>query len=272
MRAILIDPENQTLTEIQIGEDSSELYKAIGCRDFTTGAFLNGSLAAGFDSILVSDDCMDDDDDPRFWFQVDADRKPPSSHPIPGRGVALGAGTEGESCDVRISVDELRARITFTQRKFRGFETFTGAQAHARGADLVVEMKVPIIDGTMEECTTILPSNRPDSWNCKMLSGTPLITDQQFEQLLANGLGKSETTVPVVKIFLPHIRWFLIGLDVDLDTVFAVIKRGTKQPEADMVSLSDVVASRLGSMTPERDLYIHLDKPWPFYLQPAAAE
>jgi hypothetical protein len=59
MRAILIDPENQSLTEIQLGEDSSELYKAIGCRDFTTGAFLNGSLEDGFDSILVSNDCME---------------------------------------------------------------------------------------------------------------------------------------------------------------------------------------------------------------------
>jgi hypothetical protein len=92
---------------------------------------------------------LEDGGNPRFWFQVDADRDPPSSYPIGGRGLVTGTGPgRRHSCDVRISVDELRARITFTQRKFRGFETFTGAQAHARGADLVVEMKAPIIDGT----------------------------------------------------------------------------------------------------------------------------
>jgi hypothetical protein len=31
----------------------------------------------------------------------------------------------------------------------------------------------------------MLPSKRPETWNAKMvLSGKPLITDQQFEQLL----------------------------------------------------------------------------------------
>jgi hypothetical protein len=55
--------------------------------------------------------------------------------------VALGVDKQGESCDLRIGLEELKSRITFTQRKFRGFETNTGAEARARGADLVVEMK-----------------------------------------------------------------------------------------------------------------------------------
>jgi len=44
----------------------------------------------------------------------------------------------------------LTQRITFTQRKFRGFKTFTGEKAQARGAHFVVEMDAPIIDGTDE--------------------------------------------------------------------------------------------------------------------------
>jgi hypothetical protein len=35
--------------------------------------------AEGFDSIHVSDDFLEDRADPRLWFQVDADRTPPSS-------------------------------------------------------------------------------------------------------------------------------------------------------------------------------------------------
>jgi hypothetical protein len=149
MRAILIDPEKQSLTEIQLKSgDFREINKAIGCRSFTTGAFLNGSLEEGFDSVDVSDDDMEDRGDPRFWFQVDADRDPPSSYPIAGRGLAVGTDKEGATCDVRIGIDELRSRIAFTQRKFRGFKTYTGAEAHGRGADVVVELKAPVIDGT----------------------------------------------------------------------------------------------------------------------------
>jgi hypothetical protein len=149
MRAILIDPEKQSVTEIQLETgDFREINKAIGCRSFTSGAFLSGSIEEGFDSVDVSDDDMEDRDDPRFWFQVDADRNPPSSYPIAGRGLAVGTDKEGDTCDVRISINELRARIAFTQRKFRGFKTYTGAEAHARGADIVVEPEAPIIDGS----------------------------------------------------------------------------------------------------------------------------
>jgi Protein of unknown function (DUF2958) len=122
-----------------------------------------------------------------------------------------------------------------------------------------------------------LPENRPESWNFKMLSGEPLIIDQQFEQLLANGLkqgAQAVALVPVVKIFLPHIRWFLISLDADLDSAFAVVDRGPKGTEAAVVRLTDIVRSRLvfgagadDGIRPERDKYIKLNKPWAHYLR-----
>jgi hypothetical protein len=60
-------------------------------------------------------------DCPRFWFQLDADRNPPSSFPVAGRGLVHGVNREGDLCDARISIEELRSRITFTQREFKGF-------------------------------------------------------------------------------------------------------------------------------------------------------
>jgi hypothetical protein len=152
MRAILIDPEKRTITEIQLkGKGFRETNAVLRCHSHTTGAFLSGSLEEGFDAVYVSDDPLEERDDPRFWFQVDADRNPPSSYPLAGLGLALGTDPRGASCDVGISVEELRRRITFTQRKFRGFETFTGAAARARGADLVVEPRAPLVDGTEED-------------------------------------------------------------------------------------------------------------------------
>jgi hypothetical protein len=121
------------------------------------------------------------------------------------------------------------------------------------------------------------PTNRPESWNAKMvLSGEPLITDEQFEKLLANAptsLEEMEThdPIPVVKIFLPHIRWILAWIyPHDHDRAFAVVQFGKERPEAGDVLLSEIVRCRLGSggdgMRPERDKYIELDQPISHYL------
>jgi hypothetical protein len=82
-------------------------------------------------------------------------------------------------------------------------------------------------------------ANRPESWNAKMaLSGEPLITDEQFEKLLANApasLDEMEThdPVPVVKIFLPHIRWILAWIyPHDRDRAFAVVQLGRERPRS----------------------------------------
>ena len=159
MRAILIDPEKRTFTEIQLEDDDYRKIQAtLRCRSFTTGAHLSGSIEQGFDAIYVSDDELPDEPTadnpgPRFWFQVDADRNPPSSYPIGSLGLAMGVDKEGAGCDVRISVAELTSRITFTQRKFRGFES---SQGRGKVGDHEIEMvridlKAPIIDGREED-------------------------------------------------------------------------------------------------------------------------
>jgi hypothetical protein len=149
-RAILIDPQKRTLTEIRIGRDIEEIYTALQCHTFTSGAHLSGSLEKGFDAIYVSDDELEDRDDPRFWFQVDADREPPSSHPIAGFGLAHGVDTEGYTCDLRISAADLAKRITYTQRKFKGFVSETLTSREGEPVGLKVEAVAPIIDGTEE--------------------------------------------------------------------------------------------------------------------------
>jgi hypothetical protein len=84
MRAILIDPDEKTVTEIQRADSYHEINRVLQCKSHTTGAHLSGTLEEGFDAILVSDDEFDEEkDDPRFWFQLDADHNPPSSFPMP---------------------------------------------------------------------------------------------------------------------------------------------------------------------------------------------
>lgn len=136
MRAILIDPENKTISEIDVDVGMETIHQVIGCKRFACGSRpLRGSFAEGFDALYVSDDDLEDRDDTRFWFQVDAERKPPLSHPLTGRGLVCGVDENGESCGAKIGLTDLAARITFTRRKFLGFVVSGG----------VVEALVPIV-------------------------------------------------------------------------------------------------------------------------------
>ncbi len=154
-RAILIDPEKRSCSEIELAGGLDELYALLQCQHVTTGSRpFNGSMSEGFDTLLVSDDYLEDRDDPRFWFQVDAERNPPSSFPIAGYGLVCGVDEQGGRRDARISIEELGRRITFTQRKFRGFET-KPIGLHdiggVIGAGMQVNVIAPIIDGSEED-------------------------------------------------------------------------------------------------------------------------
>jgi Protein of unknown function (DUF2958) len=83
---------------------------------------------------------------------------------------------------------------------------------------------------------------------------------------------KTHDPVPVVKIFLPHIRWILAWIyPHDRDRAFAVVQLGRERPEVGDVLLSEIVRCRLGSgkdgLRPERDKYITLDQPISHYLK-----
>ena len=85
---------------------------------------------------------------------MDADRNPPSSFPIcGGRGLVQGADKFGETCDVTISIAEVRSRITFTQRRFQGFETTHGFTEvlGERMPMMSVSPVAPIVDGAAEK-------------------------------------------------------------------------------------------------------------------------
>ena len=69
MRAILIDPEKKSVTEIQMKNDYKEIQRILQCKSFTTAAHLSGSISKGFDAVYCSDDYLDERDNLRFWFQ-----------------------------------------------------------------------------------------------------------------------------------------------------------------------------------------------------------
>jgi hypothetical protein len=158
MRAFLIDSERRAITEINLTPDFESICSLLDCKSFTNCSRpFNGSLAEGFDGLYASDDFIEDREESRFWFTVDADRDPPSSFPICGRGLVRGVDKDGDICDARISAAELASRITFTQRKFKGYDVTSFASLDGDGGVLGrpaccvhVGAIAPIVDGTNE--------------------------------------------------------------------------------------------------------------------------
>jgi len=90
-----------------------------------------------------------------------------------------------------------------------------------------------------------------------------LITDEQRQQLLANGNaaagGKRDDPYPIVKLFTPdaHATWLLTELDpADGDTAYGLCDVGLGAPELAHVKLSDLEAVRGPNKLPvQRDLH-----------------
>jgi hypothetical protein len=90
-----------------------------------------------------------------------------------------------------------------------------------------------------------------------------LITDEQREQLLANGRARAQSQQldpqPVVKLFTPdaHATWLLTELDpTDDDTAFGLCDLGLGMPKLDHFRLSELASIRGPLNQPiERDLY-----------------
>ena len=147
MRAILIDPERRSITEIQIDGSIESICAALGWESFEGHPWLNGSLETGGDTIYGDAYGLFTEPPPRYFFQVDVDPPGPAAtiSACPGKGLVVGVDREGGGCDARISVAELTARIAFTRRVFRGVKT------SSRPGVFIVELDAPIVDGTTED-------------------------------------------------------------------------------------------------------------------------
>jgi hypothetical protein len=141
MRALLIDSEHKTITEVGTDGTLADMGRLLGSKLFegVEGVvFVKGSLSKGGD-MLYCDEAGLFVENLRHFHQIDG------GHPIPGKGLVLGVDKDGESCSASISIDELAPRISFSQRRFRGTRSRSGP------GFVEVEADLPIIDGTTEE-------------------------------------------------------------------------------------------------------------------------
>ena len=106
MKAILIDPCNETITEVKYDGNYKTIQKMIGCFIFDIARFNDDTG----DGIYIDDEGMFSKD--RHFFVVYPATGAPTI--LAGKGLALGCDlATGESKSLACSFDELANRIAF---------------------------------------------------------------------------------------------------------------------------------------------------------------
>lgn len=103
MRAILIDPFERTVTEVEFNGDWRSIKEHIGngCDLFWTGPRLPNE-----DTVYVDDEGLFKSDQEFFQFSD-------YPEPLAGRGLVLGTDERGDSVEVKSTLEEIRELVTF---------------------------------------------------------------------------------------------------------------------------------------------------------------
>lgn len=101
MKAILIDPFEQSVKEVEYSGDFRDIYKLIDAECFDCARIRRG------DGIFVDDEGLLKS--PTHFFEH-------SDYPSPlaGKGLIVGCDEQGESVDCKTSLDEVKAKVTFS--------------------------------------------------------------------------------------------------------------------------------------------------------------
>jgi len=101
MKAYLINPEQQNITEVEYSGNYEDIYKLIGAEMFDVVR-----LNREGDGIFVDDVGLMKRQ--RFFF-----RHSGYHNWLAGKGLVLGCDDSGESCEPSISIEQLRQSISF---------------------------------------------------------------------------------------------------------------------------------------------------------------
>ncbi|MCP5304416.1 MAG: hypothetical protein H6953_03125 [Chromatiaceae bacterium] len=99
MKALLIDPAQQTVTDAEV-EDATDIQRLIGFDTIESDA-----VGATGDRLYFDEECFIRGTTGRF--QID------TVIPVAGKGVIVGTDADGNLRDVQTTAEELRGRIKF---------------------------------------------------------------------------------------------------------------------------------------------------------------
>lgn len=120
MRGILINPYDQTVTEVSTAGDDPAICKALTSPTHAVSIFtiLDVSEHSADDSFFAESLYLDDEGllfpGRRMW------RLKGYPSPLPGCGLIIGTDAEGDSTDTRLSLPEVQRRVAWTDYESSG--------------------------------------------------------------------------------------------------------------------------------------------------------
>jgi len=118
VRGILINSQTETITEVYVNGDYTEIYRIINVDLFTVVNLDNKGNA-----LFVDDEGLLKN--PEFFFKWDGYHQP-----LAGNGLILGTDDEGESVSTTLTLEEVKARVTFKRLEVVAFEHREGVIDH----------------------------------------------------------------------------------------------------------------------------------------------
>ena len=100
-KAILIDPTNQTITEVEWNGDFHHIYNLIDCDTYDVAR-----INAEGDGIFVDDEGLFKEQQAFFWHSD-------YPQPLAGKGLILGCDEEGESVVPHTTLEEVTNKVRF---------------------------------------------------------------------------------------------------------------------------------------------------------------
>ena len=100
MKAYLIDPFTQSITEVEYSGDYKQIYSLIDADLFTCA-----DINEFGDTVFVDDEGLINGKPQEFFLVADYPT------PLAGKGLVLGTNQEGESVEPSITIDQLRANV-----------------------------------------------------------------------------------------------------------------------------------------------------------------
>jgi hypothetical protein len=105
MKALFIDPTDETIRFISYDGDYKSIYRILGCRTFeAVYPFDNG------DTLWIDEEGLLKDSN--FAFNIRADN-PKFNQTIMGKALVLGTDAEGESIECKTTLEDLKSKINF---------------------------------------------------------------------------------------------------------------------------------------------------------------
>ena len=103
MRAILIDPFNQTITEVEYSGDYKQIYNLIDCNTFTVSSISDA------DDLFLDDEGLLKDNRYFTW----------SGHPFAGKGLILAHDEEGDTIPTTYDLKEVLDRVEWLPEGYK---------------------------------------------------------------------------------------------------------------------------------------------------------